>query len=187
MKQRAQLKLITIFLVLLLTSVLSGCVPLIVYEGQIMDESTRYSSAKLTFPSLAPGMGRLFVYVSAGGPSASWAVGIGPAMNGFIVIDEKMLLEFLGGAYFYVDLPAGQHVVNSGEIASSLSKIRKGNSSVTVTLTENEYSFVRVDLKGIGLGTKAYLTLVDKGVAELEMAQLRRQKDYKPHDAVLVR
>jgi hypothetical protein len=170
-----------------MTIMSSGCVAPIVYETQIMDSSTQYGTAKTAIPRPPPGMGRLFVYLTAGGPNASWIIGIGPSMNGYIVIDDNTLFEFLGGSYFYVDLPTGPHSIHAGEIASSLSKIRKGTSFAIVTVTETEESFVRIDLKGIGLGTKAFPIAVRKETAEQEMNSLRREKSYKPHDVQLAR
>jgi len=156
----------------------SGCAPMMFHEAGLQGSSTQYSTLKPSLPPPAQGMGRLFVYLTAGGPSASWAIGIGPAMNGFLTIDDAVY-AYLGGSYFYVDLPAGPHVVTSGEAAFEASEVRRGQNVIDINLAGGDASYVRIDLTGIGVGTIAAPVLVDSKTAEQEIAPLRMAKESK--------
>ena len=182
MEKRYFVKLGRVVVLVGILMLTSGCA-FMIHEAQLKGSETGYSVLKPSLPSPEQGKGRLFVYLTSGGPSASWALGIGAQMNGIFTIDDTVY-NYLGGSYFYVDLPAGPHSVTAEKVGGGFRKYRRGKNVAEVELRSGQDSYVRIDLTGVGVFTTANPILVDRQTAEDEIAELRIAKNYETEHKV---
>ena len=99
----------SILILVALALMLSGCTGAII-RGSMTDNTT-YQETLQNTPSVASGMGRVFIYIPKGGPGIMNTTGL----IDFISID-KIIYRFGGESYFYLDIKSGPHKVTATDV-----------------------------------------------------------------------
>ncbi len=129
----------------------SGCMGAIMRNSAIGDAKT-YAELSPTLPAIPNGKGRVFIYMTDGGPSVFNTMGI---VAQSLTIDNTV--QFISGeTYFYADLGAGEHSVTSEKVISGLIKrtTQKGENAIDFKLLDQEVKYIRIDFKGVGSNPK---------------------------------
>lgn len=127
-----------------------------------------YASWKSTMPAIPPGTGRLVVYIPnrASGISAFEIGAGGRQMFGV----DKDVCDVIGGAFMYVDVPAGDHDVSVNDMQMLFGRFRRGKYTMKMKITDGRVTYLRFDAATEDAGTAP--RVVDAATAEAEMAKL---------------
>gem|GEM_PF-4236408 len=117
-------------------------------------------------PGIPPGTGRLIVYIPARSFTLN-AVEIGTGALRIFAIDSDVC-GVIEAAFMYVDVPAGNHNMSTGDMEMLFGKFRRGKYETNVRVAGGGLTYVRIDIVDRHLAPR----LIDAATAEEELAKL---------------
>ena len=150
-------------------------------KSMIGDGKT-YSELSSSFPAIPEGKGRIFIYMTDGGPSALNTFGI---VGAALTVDDT--LQFISGkTFFYVDLDIGKHAVTAEKVIPMMivgkPKYKRGKNAIDFELLDRQVKYVKIDFIGFAanlkFGTMVPILLESNKNAETEINNLNFYKNY---------
>lgn len=147
----------------------SGCAGM-VGRSMMVGDLGSYSELSDSLSAIPEGKGRVFIYMTDGGPSL---------MNTMGVVGEPLSIDndvyfFAGETFFFVDLDIGKHKITATNMTSGFVKrtFHLGENALDIVISNQDVKYIKIDMKGNT--AKFYPTLIESNQsAKNEISNLK--------------